>query len=98
MFESLFNNIAGLKDLQLYLKRNSNTGLFLLIFQHFKISSLYREIDPIRYPLNNILELLTECDQNGNVYNEMAGFRSASSAYQDPIFGITVGHDLSYFS
>ena len=52
-----------------------------------------RQIDPIKCPLTHILDFLTECFHEGFQFNTIAGFRSAISAYHDPIEGITVGSD-----
>ena len=89
MLVSLFNEVVGFKDLQYYLKRDSNTGLSRDYSEIYKNNGFYREIDPIRYPSKNILELLTKC--RGHEYNAITEFRSASSSYQDPNLGITVG-------
>ena len=89
MLVSLFNEVVGFKDLQYYLKRDSNTGLSRDYSEIYKNNGFYREIDPIRYLSKNILELLTKC--GGHEYNAITEFRSASSSYQDPNLGITVG-------
>ena len=50
-----------------------------------------RQIDPIKCPLTHVLDFLTECFHEGFQYNAIVGLRSASSAYHDPIEGITAG-------
>ena len=52
---------------------------------------LEEKIDPIKCPLTHTLDFLTECFHEGFQYNAIAGFRSAVSAYHDPIEGITIG-------
>ena len=41
--------------------------------------------------MRDVVQFLTECFQEGFKYNIIAGFRSAISAYHDPIQGILVG-------
>ena len=48
-----------------------------------------RQIDPIICSLTHILDFLTERFHEGFQYNTIAGFRSAISAYDNPIEGIT---------
>ena len=50
-----------------------------------------RQIDPIKCPLTHILDFLIERFHEGFQFNTIAGFRSAISAYHDPIESITVG-------
>ena len=50
-----------------------------------------RQVDPIRCPLKDVLQFLTECFQKGYKYNTIAGFRSAISAFHDPVDGVSVG-------
>ena len=50
-----------------------------------------REIDPIRCPLNNILDFLIDYFHEGyDEYCTIVGFRSAISAYHDLIQGVLV--------
>ena len=41
--------------------------------------------------MRDVVQFLTECFQEGFKYITIAGFRSAISAYHDPIQGIPVG-------
>ena len=50
-----------------------------------------RKIDPIRCPMRDEVQFLTECFQESFKYNTIAGFRSAISAYHDSIQSISVG-------
>ena len=50
-----------------------------------------RGFDPIRCDLNPILEFLAELFTNGLAYNTICGYRSAISAYHDPIGPFSVG-------
>ena len=50
-----------------------------------------REIDPIRCPLNNILDFLIDYFHEGyDEYYTIAGFRSVISAYHVPMQGVSV--------
>ena len=49
------------------------------------------KLTPIKCPLTHILDFLTECFHEDFQFNTIAGFRSAISAYHDPIGRITVG-------
>jgi len=50
-----------------------------------------RQVDPFSCPLNNILEFLSDAFNKGLLYNTLAGYRSAISAYHDPIDGVPIG-------
>ena len=50
-----------------------------------------RQIDSVRCPLNLVLEFLSDSFDEGLEYNTIAGYRSAISAYHDPIDGNAVG-------
>ena len=41
--------------------------------------------------MRDVVQFLIECFQEGFKYNTIAGFKSAISAYHDPIQGIPVG-------
>ena len=49
------------------------------------------ELNPIRCPMNDVVQFSTEYFQEGFKYNTIAGFSSTISAYHDPIKGISVG-------
>ena len=50
-----------------------------------------RNLDPFRGDVNPVLEFLTEIFHDGLKYNTIAGYRSAISAYHDPIGPYKVG-------
>ena len=50
-----------------------------------------RKIHPFRCPLADILEFLSVSFEEGLEYNTIAGYRSALSAYHEPIDGLSVG-------
>ena len=49
------------------------------------------QVDPFSAPLGKILDFLASLFQEGLQYSTTAGYRSALSAYHDPIDGISVG-------
>ena len=50
-----------------------------------------KQIDPVRCSLAGVLNYLAELFNQGLQYNTIAGYRSAISAFHDPIDGIRVG-------
>ena len=52
-----------------------------------------RQFDSINCSVNKILQFLTECFNMGYKHSTIAGFRSAISAYHDPINRIPVGKE-----
>ena len=56
-----------------------------------------KKIGPIRCSMRDVAQFLTECFQEGFKYNTIAGFRSAISAYHNPIQGILVGKHPKVF-
>ena len=53
-----------------------------------------RQIDPFRCSLKWIIGFLLDSFNEGLLYNIIAGYRSAISAYHDPIEGFSVGKHL----
>ena len=53
-----------------------------------------RQVDLIKCSVNRILRFLTKCFNMGYEHSTIAGFRSAISAYHDPINGIPIGKEL----
>ena len=68
-----------------YQEKLSPEGISKQFNSHYKLSWCKwdgwrddrRQVDPIRYPLKNTHKFLTECIQEGNDYNAIAGFRYA---------------------
>lgn len=50
-----------------------------------------RQVDPVRSSINDVLNFLAHLFEKGLEYNTIAGYRSAISAYHDPIDGVRVG-------
>lgn len=50
-----------------------------------------RKIDPIRRDVNCILDFLAACFEEGLEHSTIAGYRSAISAYHDPVKGVKIG-------
>ena len=50
-----------------------------------------QQVDPFRCAINHILEFLTESFEEGLEHSTLAGYRSAISAYHEPINGVSVG-------
>lgn len=50
-----------------------------------------KQVDPFRSTVNSVLEFLSDMFDEGFEYNTIAGYRSALSAYHDPIDGVAVG-------
>jgi len=50
-----------------------------------------RKTDPFRSSLNYVLEFLAHLFEEGLEYNTIAGYRSAISAFHDPIEGLSLG-------
>ena len=53
----------------------------------------HRQVDPIKCSVNKILQFLTEYFNMGYEHSTIAGFRSAISAYYDPINGIPIAKE-----
>ena len=51
------------------------------------------QVYPIKCYVNKILQFLTECFNTGYKHSTISGFRSANSAYIDPINGISIGEE-----
>ena len=50
-----------------------------------------RDVDPIRCTINFVLDFLSDSYDKGLSYNTIAGYRSAISAFHEPIDGSSVG-------
>ena len=53
-----------------------------------------KQIDPFRCSIDNVINFLTCTFNENKEYNTIAGYRSAISAYHDPINGVSVGRHL----
>ena len=53
-----------------------------------------QQIDPVRCPLNQILEFLTSLFSKGLQYSTIGGYRSAISAFHENCEGTSIGEHL----
>jgi len=72
-------------------RRKSSISHYNSAWGKFSSWCIGKQADPFRCSLILILEFLTDSFDRGLQYNTLAGYRSAISAFHEPIDGVTVG-------
>jgi len=72
-------------------RRKSSVSHYNSAWGKFSSWCIGKQADPFRCSLILILEFLSESYEKGLQYNTLAGYRSAISAFHEPINGVTVG-------